>query len=254
MIVLTLVENGFRLEASDLADAITPRTRWVVVNAPGNPSGATYREADLRWLAAVLDGRPQVRVLSDDIYAHIRFGPGPYVTLAAIAPNLRARILTVDGVFKAYATTGWRVGWGCDPADLIGAMTGIQAQSCTQTSTLSQHAAVAALEGPQGFLEERRETYRRRRDAAFAALWSAPRIRVAEPDGAFYLLQRINGVLDDGALALCLLDTDIATVPGAAFGMPGHLRLSFATDETTLVEGCRRLAAALADPGFGVAS
>lgn len=125
VIVRTSAENGFRLQPAELAAAITPSTRWAIVNAPGNPSGATYGTEDLQALAAVLDKHPGVRVLSDDIYAHIRFAPGPYVTLAAVAPHLRARTLVVDGVSKAYAMTGWRVGWGCGPSDLISAMTGV---------------------------------------------------------------------------------------------------------------------------------
>lgn len=245
VIVHTAPENGFRLTPEILVGALNERTRWVVLNAPGNPSGTLYSQDELRGLAEVLDRFPQTFVMSDDIYSHIRYTPGAYVTLAAAAPKLFERTLLVDGVSKAYAMTGWRVGWGCGPANLIGAITSVQSQNCTQTSTLSQLAAIAALSGPQDFLEERTAIYRQRRDAALAVLRGCPVLEVVEPDGAFYLFPKVKGLSDDSKLALLLLEAGVATVPGSAFGTPGHLRLSFATDEAILVKGCRRLVATL---------
>lgn len=245
MILPTDADSGFRLTPEQLDAALTPRTRWVVLNAPGNPSGATYDAGTLQALAEVLRRHPHTWVLSDDIYAHIRFSDQPYATLSVAAPDLAPRTLLVDGVSKAYAMTGWRVGWGCGPAALIAAINSVQSQNCTQTSTLSQLAAIAALEGPQDLLAERAAIYRRRRDAALAVLRRSPRLEVMEPDGAFYLLPYVRGTRDDGDLALRLLDAGVATVPGSAFGAPGHLRLSFAADEAVLAEGCRRLVEAL---------
>ncbi|WP_218645275.1 pyridoxal phosphate-dependent aminotransferase [Aquitalea sp. LB_tupeE] len=244
VIVPTALSNGFRLTPEMLLGALNERTRWVVLNAPGNPSGTLYSEDELRGLAEVLEGFPQTFVLSDDIYSHIRYTPEAYATLAA-APKLFERTLLIDGVSKAYAMTGWRVGWGCGPANLISAITSVQSQNCTQTSTLSQLAAIAALSGPQEFLEERAAIYRQRRDAALEVLRGSQALEVVEPEGAFYLFPKVSGVINDAKLALLLLEAGVATVPGSAFGMPGYLRLSFATDEALLVEGCRRLVASL---------
>jgi aspartate aminotransferase len=230
--------SGFRLTPRALRAAITERTRWVVLNAPGNPSGATYSHDELAALAEVLRRHPTVTVLSDEIYAHIRYDDREYVSLAQVAPDLRERILLVDGVSKAYAMTGWRIGWGLGPSDLVRAITAVQTQNCTQTAAVSQLAAVAALEGPQGILAERRAIYHRRRDAALAILRQSPHLDTVAPDGAFYLFPRLAAG-DDLAVADALLEAGCATVPGSAFGAPGHLRLSFATDITTLEAGCR---------------
>lgn len=238
--------DGFRLLPAVLAAAMTPRTRWVVLNAPGNPSGALYGEAELVALAAVLHRRPEALILADEIYVPIRYRPEPYASIAAAAPALRGRILLVDGVSKAYAMTGWRVGWGFGPALLIARIAAIQSQNCTQTATLSQIAAVAALEGPQELLAERCAIYRARRDAGLAVLDTCAALETPVPDGAFYLFPRLRDGGDDIAVADQLLEAGVATVPGSAFGAPGHLRLSFATETETLREGCRRIVAALA--------
>ncbi|WP_264927127.1 pyridoxal phosphate-dependent aminotransferase [Streptomyces sp. A012304] len=237
-------ESGFTLSPGALADAVTDRTRWVVLNAPGNPSGATYSHDALAGLAEVLRRHPSVMVLSDEIYAHIRYGAGEYVSIAQVAPDLSERILLVDGVSKAYAMTGWRVGWGIGAADLVRRITAVQTQNCTQTATVSQIAAVAALQGPQDLLTERCETYRRRRDAALAILQQSRHLDTRVPDGAFYLFPRLTAG-DDLAVADALLEAGCATVPGRAFGAPGHLRLSFATDVAILEEGCRIIVATL---------
>lgn len=249
IILPTTASEGFRLTAEHLAASLelAPRARWLVLNAPGNPSGATYSRAQLLELAEVLRRYPQVMILSDDIYAEIRFHSEPYVTLAAVAEDLAERTLLVDGVSKAYAMTGWRVGWGCGPAALIAAITSVQSQNCTQTSTLSQLATVAALQGDRSFLAERNAIYRERRDAALTILRGSQALDVLTPDGAFYLLPRVKGRHDDQQVAMDLLKAGVATVPGSAFGVPGHLRLSFATDLNTLVTGCQRLVSALGD-------
>ncbi|MEU7435265.1 pyridoxal phosphate-dependent aminotransferase [Streptomyces sioyaensis] len=244
VVVPCSAESGFRLAPDALEAAMTERTRWVVLNAPGNPSGATYSHDALAGLAEVLRRHPSTRILSDEIYAHIRYAEGEHISIAQAAPDLRERILLVDGVSKAYAMTGWRVGWGFGPCELVRRITAVQTQNCTQTATVSQIAAVAALEGSQEVLAERCETYRRRRDAALAILRQSRRLETVEPDGAFYLFPRL-ATGDDLAAADILLEAGCATVPGSAFGAPGHLRLSFATDIATLEEGCRIVVATL---------
>lgn len=242
VIVPCSADSGFRLSPDSLAAAVTDRTRWVVLNARGNPSGATYSHDVLVGLAEVVRRRPSTLILSDEIYAHIRYHAEEYVSIANVAPDLRERILLVDGVSKAY--TGWRVGWGFGPPDLIRRITAVQTHNCTQTSTVGQIAAVAALQGAPDLLAERRETYRRRRDAGLAILKRRQHLDTMEPDGAFYLLPRLAAG-DDLAAAEALLEAGCATVPGSAFGAPGHLRLSFATDIATLEEGCRIIVATL---------
>jgi aspartate aminotransferase len=228
VIVPCTAESGFRLTPDALAAAVTDRTRWVVLNAPGNPTGATYGHDALAEIAEVLRRHPSTMILSDEIYAHIRFQAGEYVSIAHVAPDLSDRVLLVDGVSKAYAMAGWRVGWGFGPIDLVRRITAVQTQNCTQTATVSQIAAVAALEGAQDLLAERCETYRRRRDAGLAILKQSPHLDTVEPDGAFYLFPRLASG-DDLASANALLEAGCASVPGSAFGAPGHLRLSFAT-------------------------
>ena len=245
VVVPCRMEDGFRLTSTALEAAITERTRWMVLNAPGNPSGAVYRRDELAALADVLRRHPDCLIMCDEIYAHIRYTDEPYLSLAAIAPDLRHRILLVDGVSKAYAMTGWRVGWGFGAAPLIAKITAVQSQNCTQTAALSQIAAIAALDGPQEVLAQRNTIYRARRDAGLKILGRSDKLAVPVPDGAFYFLPRLTPGVDDVAAADTLLDAGVATVPGSAFGAPGHLRLSFATDLPALEEGCRRLVAAL---------
>lgn len=244
VIVPCSAESGFRITPDTLEAAMTERTRWVLLNAPGNPSGATYSHDSLTGLAEVLRRHPSAMILSDEIYAHIRYGEGEYISIAQVAPDLHERILLVDGVSKAYAMTGWRVGWGVGPAELVRRITAVQTQNCTQTATVSQIAAVAALEGPQELLAQRCATYRQRRDAALAILQQSRHLDTLEPDGAFYLLPRLAKG-DDLTAANSLLEAGCATVPGSAFGAPGHLRLSFATDIASLEEGCRIIVATL---------
>ena len=247
-------EAGFRLAPGALEAAITPRTRWLVLNSPGNPTGAGYAAAHLAALAEVLRRHPQVMVLSDDIYEHIAFAPFVFATLAQVAPDLADRVLTMNGVSKAYAMTGWRIGYATGPADLIGAMIKLQSQSTTSASSISQAAALAALTGPQDYLAEAQGHFLRRRDAVVAALNAAPGLSCPVPDGAFYVYPSIAGCLGktsrggrriegDMDFAEALIDeTGVAVVFGAAFGLSPHFRVSYAEADATLAEACARIA------------
>lgn len=244
--------NGFRLDAATLDAAITPSTKLLLLNYPNNPSGATADPTMLHALAAVLRRHPHVRMISDDIYEHLVFQGGHH-TLAAIAPDLSDRIVTMSGVSKSYAMTGWRLGFCTGPADWIAAMTLIQGTATAGVSTISQAAAVAALEGPQDLLAERRAIYRRRRDLVVNALGAAPGLACLPPDGAFYAFPSVAGLLGRMSATGRLLRTDhdvaealldealIATVPGTAFAMPGHIRLSTAAADDVLAEACARI-------------
>ncbi len=251
--VPTLPEEGFRLRPEALAAAIGPRTRWVLLNSPSNPAGAVLGPGDMAALAEVRRGAPHVGIISDDIYRHICHVP--FASFAAVAPDLAARTLTVDGVSKSHAMTGWRIGWGIGPAPLIAAMVAVQGQATSGACSVSQAAAVAALTGPQDLLVERREAFRARRDAVVAALNLPGRLRLAPPEGAFYafvdcrqslgLRTPAGTVLADDA-AFCeelLRQAGVAVVPGRAFGQAGHFRLSFACDEADLRRGCAAIAA-----------
>ncbi len=245
VIIDCAVQNRMRLQPEQLQAAITPRTRWLIINAPGNPSGVLYSASELVALGQVLLQHPHVLIMSDDIYSHIRFDGEhqAFQALCGVVPALKERILTVDGVSKAYAMTGWRVGWGAGPRALIKNMIAIQSQNCTQTASLSQIAAAAALNGPQQCLRQRNEIYRERRDAALSILQKTDLLSVNPPDGAFYLFPRLLGQQCNGDLIADRLLDDycVAVVPGSAFGVPDALRLSFATEKTLLIEGCKRM-------------
>ena len=229
--VLCREENGFRLNADDLERAITPRTRWLLLNSPSNPTGAAYSEAELRPILDVLKRHPQVWLIADDIYEHLIYDHLPFVTAAALEPSLKSRTLTVNGVSKAYAMTGWRVGYGGGPRELIAAMAVVQSQSTTNPSSVSQAAAVAALTGPQDMLVERRATFQRRRDLVVDALNAIDGVTCRTPEGAFYTYASCAGLIGrrtpdgsiiDGDSALCryLLERhDVAVVPGSCFGL-----------------------------------
>ncbi len=243
--------DGFKLSPAALEAAITPRTRWLMLNSPSNPSGAIYSPDEIRALAAVLSRHPQVWVLSDEIYAHLNYLPFTPFRLAA--PELSDRLLTVDGVSKAYSMTGWRIGWGIGPGPLIGAMGAVQGQVTSGACSIAQAAALAALTGDQSVLADRRLALRGRRDRVVAALAAMPGIDCPSPDGAFYVFPSIadaataTGHADDAGFCRWLLeDHGLALVPGRAFGLPGHLRLSFAYSDDDLQNGLSRLAAALA--------
>jgi aspartate aminotransferase len=247
--------NGFKLRPEDLNAAITPRTRWMFLNAPNNPTGAAYAPDDLAALGAVMLEHPHVWILSDDMYEHLVYDGFTYRTLAAVEPRLRDRVLTVSGVSKTYAMTGWRIGFGAGPRDLIRAMVNMQGQATAGVSSVGQAAAAAALDGPQDVVADMRAIYRRRRDLVVDALNDIPGISCHRPEGAFYVYPDIAGCLgrtsaggrridtdEDFAVAL-LEEQHVATVFGAAFGMSPYLRISYATDDATLEAGCARIAA-----------
>ena len=249
-----LEADRFRLRPEALDAAIGPRTRWVILNHPNNPTGATCPRADLLALAQVLERHPQVWILCDEIYEHLVFDDAPHASLAAVAPGLRNRVLTLSGVSKSYAMTGWRIGYAGGPAGLIGAMSTIQSNSTSGASSISQAAAAAALSGPQDGIAAMRDTYRRRRDLVVSALRAIPRLSCAVPDGAFYAYPGVAGCLgltsaggrridtdDDWALAL-LEEQHVATVAGSAFGMSPFVRLSVAASDASRVAACARIA------------
>ena len=245
----TTPATGYRISAEQLAAAITPRTRWLLLNSPGNPTGATYSTADLAALGAVLRRHPDVMVLSDDIYAPLRYGEGAHATLAVVCPDLAERVLTVSGVSKSHAMTGFRIGVSAGPAWLVSAMGTLQSHASGNPCSISQAAAVAAFTGPQDFLADWRERFRVRRDLAVAALNAVPGLSTPVPDGAFYCLVDAGPLMarfgSDEALALHLLDHGVAVVAASAFGGQDGFRISFAADDARLAEALSRIAKAL---------
>ncbi|MCQ8278827.1 pyridoxal phosphate-dependent aminotransferase [Acetobacteraceae bacterium KSS8] len=247
-----LEADGFRLRPEALDAAITPRTRWVILNFPNNPTGAISTRADLESLAAVLERHPDVWILCDEIYEQLNFTAEPHASLAAVAPSLRDRILTLTGVSKTYAMTGWRIGFAGGPAALIRGMSVIQSNATSGASPITQAAAVAALNGDQTIVSVMRDTYRRRRDLVIDALRAIPSLSCAVPEGAFYVYPNVSGLIgrtspggrllatdDDVAMAL-LEETFVATVPGSAFGLSPYLRLSVASSDEALAQACAR--------------
>lgn len=249
-------EDGFRLTAEALDAAITPRTRWVMLNSPSNPSGAAYGEEHYRPLLEVLLRHPQVWLMVDDMYEHILYDGFRFVTPAALEPRLRERTLTINGVSKAYAMTGWRLGYAGGPKALIQAMASVQSQVTSCPCSVSQAAAIAALDGPQDIVRERCELFRQRRDLVVDALNAVPGLSARRPEGAFYVYASCAGVLgrrtpggelidSDTAFARYLMDEGgVAVVPGSAFGLAPYFRVSYATSREVLQEACRRIAEA----------
>jgi aspartate aminotransferase len=259
VIVECPARTGFRLTAELLERAITPKTKWLFLNMPGNPSGAVYAEADLQALGAVLARYPQVLVLSDEIYEHILFDGRAFVSFGKACPELKDRSLIVNGVSKAYAMTGWRVGYAAGPAPLVKAMTTIQSQSVTSVCGIAQAAAVAALNGPQDHVARFRRAFERRRDLVVDGIRRIPGLSLAPPEGAFYayigcadLIGRRTPkgvVLDDDAVVASYLLTEgrVASVPGAAYGLSPYFRISTATSEEVLAEAIARIGDAVAE-------
>ncbi|MCP1212536.1 pyridoxal phosphate-dependent aminotransferase [Acetobacter okinawensis] len=247
-------EDGFRLRADVLAQALTPRTRWVVLNFPNNPTGAICPAKGMAEIAEVLRAYPDVWILSDEIYEHLVFDGGRSASIAAVAPDLKERTITLNGVSKAYAMTGWRVGFAGGPADLIGAMRGVQGNATSGVCTIAQAAAAAALDGPPDLVATMVETYSRRRSAVVEALRAVPGLTCAMPEGAFYAYPGMAACLGrtsaggqrietDHDFATALLEEEfVATVPGSAFGQSPYLRLSCATSDDVLAEACTRMA------------
>ena len=242
--------TGYRITPDQLDAAISPRTRWLLLNSPGNPTGATYDADHLQALGEVLRRHPQVLVLSDDIYAMLRYTGCPHATLAAECPDLAERVLTVSGVSKSHAMTGFRIGVSTGPDWLIKAMGKLQSHSSGNPCSISQAAAVAAFEGPQGYLADWCDQFRARRDRVVAAINAIPGLSTPVPDGAFYCLvdaaPHIGRFGDDEALCLHLLEHGVAVVAASAFGGRDGFRISFAADQAVLDEACRRIAKALA--------
>lgn len=241
--------GGFRITAAQLDAAITPRTRWLLLNSPGNPTGATYPAGELRAIGEVLRRHPQVLVMSDDIYAPLRYGGGAHATLAVECPQLADRVLTVSGVSKSHAMTGFRIGVATGPEWLIRAMEKLQSHSSGNPASVSQAAAVAAFEGPQDFLADWRERFRARRDMVVGAINAIPGLSTPVPDGAFYCMVDAAPLMgrfeNDEKLAFHLLDHGVAIVAASAFGGSDGFRISFAADEAKLEEAMRRIAAAV---------
>ncbi len=247
--------NGFKLRAEDLETAITPRTKWFFLNSPCNPTGAAYSAEELRPICDVLLRHPDVWVFTDDIYEKLTYDGFQPATVVEVEPRLRDRTVTMNGCSKAYAMTGWRIGYAGAPVALIRAMDKLQSQSTSNTSSVSQAAAVEALNGPQDTIGAMCEVYRARRDLVVDALNAVPGLSCHRPEGAFYVFPGMHGcigkttaggkkIADDEAFALALLDEQgVATVHGSAFMYPGHFRVSYATDTASLREACARISA-----------
>ena len=247
------LDQGFRLTADALEAAITPKTKWLILNSPSNPSGAAYSREQMKALTDVLLRHPNVWILTDDIYEHLVFDGFEFVTPAQVEPKLKDRVLTMNGVSKSYAMTGWRIGYGAAPEPLIKAIAKLQSQSTSNPSSISQYAAEAALTGPQDYISESREVFQRRRDLVVAGLNECPGIECPTPQGAFYVYPSIKGLIgktsakgtkiaDDEAFANALLEeTGVAVVFGAAFGLSPHFRISYATSDEQLTDAVGRI-------------
>ncbi len=253
VIIETGIEQQFKMSPAQLEAALNDRTRLVMLNSPCNPTGASYTRSELQALGAVLEDYPGVVIVSDDIYEHIYWADDPFVTFAAACPTLFDRTVTVNGVSKAYAMTGWRIGYAGGPEWLIAAMKTVQSQSTSNPCSVSQAAARAALEGDQGPVHKMRDAYRVRHDYLVGALNRVPGMQCRGGEGAFYAFPRVQdvvdrlGLADDTALAEMLIrDAEVACVPGAAFGAPGYLRMSFACSVEVLEEAIKRLNRVLA--------
>jgi aspartate aminotransferase len=245
--------DGFKLRPEALERAITPKTKWLIMNSPSNPTGAAYSRAELEALAEVLMRHPQVHVLNDDIYEHLTYDGFEFATIAQVEPGLYDRTLTVNGVSKSYAMTGWRIGYAGGPAALIKAMSKIQSQSTTNPSSVSQAAAVAALNGPQDFIAERARVFKGRRDLVVSMLNQAKGLTCARPEGAFYVFPSCAGTIglktpdgkviesDEDFASYLLMEAGVSVVFGAAFGLSPFFRISYAASTKSLEEACSRI-------------
>ena len=253
VILETTLDDGFRLTPEALEAAITPKTKWFIFNSPSNPTGAGYGRNQLKALTDVLMRHPHVWVMTDDMYEHLAYDGFQFCTPAQVEPGLYDRTLTVNGVSKAYAMTGWRIGYAAGPEHLITAMRKLQSQSTTNSCSISQWATVEALNGPQEFLAERNEAFRKRRDLVVAGLNACDGITCAVPEGAFYVYPSIAGCIGKTSAGGTLIDTDeafatalleehgVAVVFGAAFGLSPYFRVSYATSDEALTEACKRI-------------
>jgi len=249
----TTLASGFKLTPQALEKAITPKTKWLILNSPSNPSGAAYTRAEIKALTDVLMKHPQVWLLTDDIYEHLVYDGFVFATPAEVEPGLKDRTLTMNGVSKAYAMTGWRIGYGAGPKALIKAMATLQSQSTSNPSSISQWAAVEALNGPQDFIPRNAETFRQRRDLVVSMLNQARGITCPRPEGAFYVFPSCAGTIgktsaggskignDEDFVTALLEEEGVAVVQGSAFGLAPFFRISYATSTEALEEACSRI-------------
>ncbi len=258
VIIMAGAAQNYKITPEQLEAAITPKTRWLILNSPSNPTGAAYDATELKALGEVLLKHPQVLLLSDDMYEHIWYAESPFATMLQVCPELYDRTLTMNGASKAYAMTGWRIGYAGGPEWLIKAMADLQSQSTSNPCSISQYAVLAALNGPQDFLRERNSAFRERRDLVVAMLNDAPGLSCPTPEGAFYVYPDATGVMgkvtpkgktintDADLIDYFLDDHRVAAVHGAAFGLSPGFRISYATSAEILKEACTRIQSACA--------
>lgn len=251
--VNTKIENNFKLTAADLEKAITPKTKWLIFNSPSNPTGSAYTEAELKALTEVLVRHPQVWILTDDMYEHLVYGDFVFTTPAQVEPSLYDRTLTMNGVSKAYAMTGWRIGYAAGPLQLIKAMDMVQGQQTSGACSIAQWAAVEALNGTQDFIPKNKEIFQARRDLVVSMLNQAKGIHCPTPEGAFYVYPSCAGLIGKKTEAGKVIETDedfvtelleaegVAVVHGSAFGLGPNFRISYATSDELLEEACSRI-------------
>ena len=252
------IENKFKLQATDLEKVITPKTKWIMLNSPSNPSGAAYSISELKAITDVLKKHPHVWVMTDDIYEKIIYGDFEFATIAQVEPSLMDRTLTLNGVSKAYCMTGWRVGYAGGPIELIKAMNKIQSQSTTHTSSISQAASVEALNGPQDYIPKHNKIFQERRDLVVSMLNQAKGLECPTPEGAFYVYPSCAGMIgrttpdgkklenDEDVVTYFLEAEGVAVVQGAAFGLSPYFRVSYATSTEALEDACQRIQRACA--------
>ncbi len=258
VIVSCTAESGFKMRPDQLERAITPKTKWVILNSPSNPTGTVYTPKELKTLAEVLMKHPHVFIMTDDMYEFLIYDDAKFSTIAAIEPRLYERTLTLNGLSKAYCMTGWRVGYAAGPSNIIKAMNMIQSQSTTATSTISQWASVAALDGDHSFIAKNNAVFKERRDLVLSMLAQAPGITCTKPDGAFYVYPSCAGVIgkktpqgktlatDEDVVSYLLESEGVAVVQGAAFGLSPYFRISYATSTELLEDACQRIQRACA--------
>ena len=258
VIIMAAAAQNYKITPAQLEAAITPKTRWLILNSPSNPTGAAYSAIELEALGEVLLEHPHVMLLTDDMYEHIWYAQSPFATMLEVCPELYDRTLTMNGASKAYAMTGWRIGYAGGPEWLIKAMADLQSQSTSNPCSISQHAALAALTGPQDFLKERNAVFKERRDLVVAMLNDAPGLNCPTPEGAFYVYPDASGVMgkttpkgnkietDANLIDYFLDDYRVAAVHGAAFGLSPGFRISYATSTELLKEACTRIQSACA--------
>lgn len=252
------MQSRFRVRPEDIDAAVTENSKWIILNSPSNPSGATYTEDELKAFADVIRKHPQLHVMCDDIYEHITFNGFVFKTLATVAPDLKDRIFIVNGVSKAYAMTGWRIGYGAGTKEIIKAMSIIQSQSTSNPSSISQIAALEALSGPQDYIKTNAGNFQKKRDLVLSLINEIPGLDCYKSEGAFYLFPKCSGLFgkktpkgdvinSSNDLATYLLENaSVAIVPGIAFGLEGYFRISYATSEKLLIDACNRISKAVA--------